>query len=354
MELIKKNHQVVCISIEPESEIGESIQEMGASYYQVVGSRTGINIFKEIIMMSSYKKAFRLIKPDMCFLYMSKPVAYGGWAAIQCKVPYINILINGLENAFYRKSIKDAIIRKVMCFFYKNVAKNSQNVFFQNHDDYNFFLEKGLTVESKSIILNGSGVDMSYFTREPLPERPAILMIARLLWSKGIREYLNAITIVKEKHPKVRILLVGGLDNNDEALTKEELEYFVSNYDIEYYGYQEDVRPMLKQCSIFVLPSYHEGIPRSVLEAMATGRPIVTTDAPGCRETVVEGENGFLVPVGDSFLLAEKILELIENPQKLLKMGERSYQFCLDKFEVNKVNKKIIDKMFALYDPLLT
>lgn len=345
-ELIQKNHQVVCVSIEPESEIGSRIQNLGASYYQVAGSRTGLNIFKEIKMVSAYKKAYEKIKPDMCFLYMSKPIAYGGWAAIRCKVPSINILINGLENAFYRNTTKDVIVRQAMRYFYKKVAKKSKNVFFQNYDDYEFFLKNKLTIKSKTTILKGSGVDMEYFRREPLPEHPAILMVARLLRSKGIQEYLNAIKIVKAKHPEVKAMLVGGMDNNDEALTREELEQFLSCVDIEYYGHQEDVRPMLKQCSLFVLPSYHEGTPRSVLEAMATGRPIITTDAPGCRETVIDGYNGFLVPVGNSIILAEKISIILEESSLAEKMAVNSYNYCLECYDVNKVNQEIIRKLF--------
>lgn len=346
-ELIQANHQVVCISIEPESEIGLRIQNLGASYYQVEGSRTGLNIFKELKMVSSYKKAYQVIKPDMCFLYMSKPIAYGGWAAIQCKVPSINILINGLENAFYGNTIKDVIVRQAMCYFYKKVAKKSTNVFFQNFDDYEFFLKKKLTTKSKSTVLKGSGVDMDYFRREPLPEHPAILMIARLLRSKGIQEYFNAIKIVKAKHPEVTAMLVGGVDNNDEALTREDLEHFISCVDIEYYGHQEDVRPMLKKCSLFVLPSYHEGTPRSVLEAMATGRPIITTDAPGCRETVIDGYNGFLVPIGDSIKLAEKISIILEESALAEKMAVNSFNYCLEYYDVNKVNQEIIQKLFC-------
>lgn len=346
-ELVSLGHRVVCVSIEPASELSAQLAALGAEYRQVCGDRTGIGLLSGLKMIRGYRRLFRELRPDHCFLYMSKPIAFGGIAAIRCKLPHIHILVNGLENAYYRHGLKDALVRFVMSAFYKHVSKHADNVFFQNPDDRNYFLEHRLLPRDNSSLVNGSGVDMQHFAKAELPKDPIILMVARLLWSKGIREFLKAVRTVKLQHPELKVLLVGGLDDNDEALSQDELQSFIEEFDIEYCGYAEDVRPYLRRCSIFVLPSYHEGLPRSVLEAMAVGRPIISTDVPGCRETVIEGENGFLVPAKDAAALAEKMLLLVENPELRQKMAESSFQICLERFEVGKVNQSMLKKIFV-------
>jgi glycosyltransferase involved in cell wall biosynthesis len=348
-ELIKSlvllGHDVTCISIEPKKYMMNQVADLGAEYFQVGGTRVGIGLFSGIKMITAYIRAFRKLKPDMCFLYMSKPVAFGGFAAVKCKVRHINILVNGLENAYYRHGLKDWLVRCVMSFFYNYVGKYSDNIFMQNSDDYNYFMQHRITKKEKTIVINGSGVNMNYFEKKPLPNNPVFLMISRLLWSKGIREYLDAMKIIKQDYPEVRFLLVGGLDHNDESLSKEELDKYVSVYGVEYCGCVSDVRPFLEQCSIFVLPSYHEGTPRSVLEAMAIGRAIITTRAPGCRETVIDGENGFLVDVGNVEMLADRMRKLIRNDELREKMAESSYNLCLGKYEIGIINNMIINNM---------
>ncbi len=343
---VNKGYEVVCISIEPVEEMRTAIEVLGATYYQVEGSRVGIGLMSGIRMIKNYVKAFKEIKPDYCFLYMSKPVAFGCPAAVIAKVKHINVLINGLENAYYRNTFKDFIVRQVMSLGYWISSKYADNVFVQNNDDAQLLISKKIVSERKIKVLNGSGVDMTYFGRTPLPDKPVFLMVARLLWSKGIKEYLSAIMIVKHKYPDAEFMLVGGLDNNDESLSREELDLCISKHKIEYCGHASDVRPFIDRSSIFVLPSYHEGTPRSVLEAMAKGRAIITTLAPGCRETVIDGENGYLVPVGNTEILADRMCALIEDYSLCKKMGDRSYEICCNKFDVNLVNSEINALMF--------
>ncbi len=343
---ISQGHEVIGISLESAEEMKDITEQLGITYYQVAGSRTGIGLFSGLKMISMYRKAFEELKPDYCFLYMSKPIAFGCPAAKKAKVPHINVLINGLENAFYRKGLKDMIVRFVMKRGYAIASRASDNVFVQNTDDRDLLVNCRAVSADKVKVLNGSGVDMVHFTREPLPEEPVFLMVARLLWSKGIREYMTAIAKVKEKHPNARFMLVGGLDHNDESLSKEELDRCIADYDIEYCGFAKDVRPFIKKSSVFVLPSYHEGTPRSVLEAMAMGRAIITTAAPGCRDTVEEGVNGYLVPVGDSDLLAKRMCALIEDKALRESMGDQSYRICTEKYDVNLVNAEIDKYMF--------
>ncbi|QDY44836.1 glycosyltransferase family 4 protein [Planococcus glaciei] len=194
-------------------------------------------------------------------------------------------------------------------------------------------------------MINGSGVNLNNFEKQPLPKQPIFLFVGRIIKDKGVTEYLEAAEMVKSKYPNSRIQLVGYFDTNPTAIKKEVISDYVDRGIIEYLGATDDVRPYLKECSIYVLPSYHEGTPKSVLEAMATGRPIITTNAPGCKETVVEGVNGFLVPVKNSSKLAEKMIWMIENQDNIEKMGNKSLEICRDKFDVRKVNKTILSTM---------
>lgn len=344
-DLVGRGYRVVCVSIEDDAEVGESVRNLGAEYRQIAGDRTGIGLLSGFRMIAAYRQFFAELKPDYLFLYMSKPIAFGGTAAIQARVPHINVLVNGLENAYYRTGLKDWLVRHVMSFFYKRVAAHADNVFFQNHDDQQYFRSHGMLVRNNSRVVGGSGVDMEYFARQPLPAEPVILMTARLLWSKGVREFFAAVKQVKIRHPEVKVLLVGGLDNNDEAITQEQLDAFVRENDVEYCGFAKDVRPYLQRCSIYVLPSYHEGLPRSVIEAMAVGRPIVTTAVPGCRETVEDGVNGYLVPSHDSTLLAERLETLVADADLRRQMAVASYRRCRQLFDVTKVNQDMLDSM---------
>ena len=341
--LVAKGFRVVCVSIEPDAEVGESVRMLGAEYRQVAGSRVGIGLLSGLKMILAYRRLFRELRPDYLFLYMSKPIAFGGAAAILEGLPHVNVLVNGLENAYYRKGAKDALVRLVMSFFYKRIARKAENVFFQNHDDCSYFITHGMLTSENYHVVGGSGVDMEYFARQELPAEPVVLLSARLLWSKGIREFFEAVQKVKASHPEMRVLLIGGLDSNDEAITEEELNRFIQQNNVEYCGFAKDVCPYLKRCSIFVLPSYHEGMPRSILEAMAVGRPILTTDVPGCREAVQDGENGFLVPARDGGELAEKLEILVSDGALRQRMGEASWRICRQRFEVSKVNSDMLE-----------
>ena len=338
-------YETVCVSIEDACQMQKPIEELGARYVQVAGDRTGISIGAGLKMIRAYEELLKREKPDHLFLFMSKPTAFGGAAAINAKVPHYSILVNGLENAFYRTTAKDALVRQVMHILYKHACSKADNVFFQNHDDRNHFLKHKLARKNQTHIIGGSGVDMKYFKRQPLPEAPVFLMTARLLWSKGIREFLAATKILKQYCQQAKILLVGGLDDNDEAITKSELDAAIAQSDIEYCGYTDDVRDYLKRCSVFVLPSYHEGMPRSVLEAMACGRAIITTDVPGCREAVIDAYNGLIVPSHNVEQLAAAMVMLAQDSHLRDNFAQASYERAAKLFDVEKVNDDICAAM---------
>ena len=223
----------------------------------------------------------------------------------------------------------------------------AQTVFFQNPDDQKLFVQMGLLSSNyQSIVVNGSGVDLEHFYLTELPKgSPHFLLVARLLVDKGLREYVHAARKVRKKYPDTRFTIVGQVDENPNSIRQSELEEWIEERVVDYAGYLIDVRPAIESCSVFVLPSYREGTPRSVLEAMAMGRAIITTDAPGCRETVVNGDNGFLVPVRDVEALAEAMLKFVENPELVALMGQRSRKIAEEKYDVHKVNAVMLREM---------
>ena len=218
-------------------------------------------------------------------------------------------------------------------------------VFFQNQDDKQTLVDLGLLPIEKTVLINGSGVNLDYFTTKPLPEGTSFLYIGRLLNDKGVGEYLEASIRIKQIYGKmVRCLLVGPFDSNPSALSPENLATYLKQ-GVEYFGEQTDVRPFIANCNVYVLPSYHEGTPKTVLEAMAMGRPIITTNAPGCRETVIEGINGFLVPIKNIDAIVAKMKRFIDNPGLAEIMGAESRRLAEEKFDVRKVNRLIMKTM---------
>jgi glycosyltransferase involved in cell wall biosynthesis len=219
-------------------------------------------------------------------------------------------------------------------------------VIFQNPDNLNEFVQRGIVPVAKCALINGSGVDISRYTHTPLPNNPPIfLTIGRLLGEKGFREYAQAAQIVKTRYPDVTFQLLGPEDPSPDGISLNEVQQWHQNGWLKYLGATNDVRPSLQNCHIYVLPSYHEGMPRTVLEAMATGRPILTTDVPGCRETVSQGENGYLVPKANAQALAERMIWFIENRDQWERMGKRSRELAEEKYDVHKVNAQLMEIM---------
>lgn len=344
-EMVAKGHEVICTSVEPASVMEDEIQSFGAKYYSISGTRTGINFIQNLRELWAYQVAFYKLKPDICFLYMSKPIAYGGIAAILNRIKHINVFVTGLEIVFYSEGIKNKMVRFILKTFYRGIHKKCENIFFMNRDDFNKMKQFHLIEEDKAVFVNGSGVNTEIFKKEEMAAEDRVCMTARLVYSKGIREYAQAAKIIRSRFKEVEFLLVGAMDENPEAIKEEELKEILKEGNIKYCGFAKDVRPYLKACTIFVLPSYHEGNGRSIVEAEALGRPIITTDAPGCRDTVIPGYNGFLIPVRNSEALAEKIELLLLNKELKFSMAENSYKLCRERFDVKKINKIILEKM---------
>lgn len=340
-EILKKNHYVVAVA--PEIEAKEKVNSLGAVYYAVPFARAGTSFFMDIKLVIDLVRIIREVKPDITFGYTIKPVVYGTIASKISGVRYRYSMITGLGSMFIGKRI--SIVKIISKILYKVSLMLNHKIFFQNPDDLNDFIKQKLVNKEKTVVVNGSGVNLSYYRLTPLPNELSFLMIARIIRDKGVIEFLEACREIKEIYPNVRCFLLGGYDRNPTVLDKDLLDQYCKNGYIEYFGKVSDVRPYITKCSVFVLPSYREGTPRSVLEAMSMGRPIITTDVPGCRETVKDGINGFLVPVKDTKSLFMKMEWFISNKDKISSMGKASYEYCLEKFDVRKVNEQIIKNL---------
>lgn len=328
-------------------DIRIELEALGVTAHQIGLTRTGTNPLADLSTVAELWRLMRKVKASYVLGYTIKPVIYGSIAAWLAGVPNRFALVTGLGYAFTGDaSGKRGLLRKLVQGLYRFGLSKTRKVFFQNPDDEALFRELGLLrAKTRSCVVNGSGVDVADYNVAPLPKAPSFLLIARLLGDKGVREYAQAAGKVKAKYPGTNFRLVGWIDSNPDAIGEQELDAWVSSGTIEYLGKLDDVRPAIANCSVYVLPSYREGTPRTVLEAMAMGRTIITTDAPGCRETVTEGDNGFLVPVQAVDALSEAMEKFIADPGLAARMGQRSREISVEKYDVRKVNEVMLKEM---------
>lgn len=330
------------------SPLRKQLEARGLYVHDIALRRTGMNPLADFATLLHLWWLMRRVRPDHVLTYTIKPVIYGSLAARLARVPHRFALITGLGYAFQGQvgGGSRGLLRSLVQRLYAVALRGTHKVFFQNPDDQALFYSLGiLPLITPSCVVNGSGVDIAQYGVTPYPSAPRFLLIARLLGDKGVREYVEAARQVRALHPAVVFSLVGWIDENPDAIAQQELDSWVADCDVDYLGRLGDVRPAIASCSVYVLPSYREGTPRTVLEAMAMGRAIITTDAPGCRETVVDGDNGFLVPVKAVDELAAVMLRFIEEPQLAARMGERSRQIAEEKYDVHRVNAVMLREM---------
>lgn len=344
-EFIKNGHDVIAVGNESPQMWESVFSEFNIKYVQIPMKRNGLNPVTDSITLMKYVTLFRNENPDKIFAYQAKPVVYGGIANLVTNIGDFYPLIAGLGSVFYSSKLSTNLIKLILIYQMKLACSKAKKVFFQNIDDKNVFLDYGIIEDSKAVIINGSGVNLETFIQKPLPNETVFLFIGRLIRDKGIIEYLEACRGIKEKYPNTRCMLIGPYDTNPSAINENDLKYYIQKDIIEYYGEQKDVKPYIQQATTLVLPSYHEGTPKSILEAMAMGRSIITTFAPGCKETVKDGLNGFLVPVKDVSELMAKMLYLIENPNLNTNMALESVKIVKEKYDVSLVNKEIMKTM---------
>jgi len=339
--------EVIACAPNASAEVRQALGRMGVEYRHVPLSRAGLDPRQDIASVRQLRRLFGELKPDLFLGYTIKPVIYGSLAAAHAGVPGIYSMITGLGSTFSGSGVKGGLIRRLVVFLYRRALRHNAKVFFQNPDDVALFSRLGILKSGDHAVqIPGSGVDVHEFQPAPFPQEVSFLLTARLLRQKGVAEYAEAARLIRQRHPHVRFRLAGWLDENPNSISADELQVWVDEGTIEYLGRLDDVRPALADSSVFVLPSYYrEGIPRTLLEALAMGRPLITTDSPGCRLTVNDGENGYLVPARDAHALAEVIERFIEKPEMVAKMGAAARRLAEEYFDVRIVNRIILKTM---------
>jgi len=345
--MVERGHEVVAVSPENDPRYAQALAELGVRYRTVPLQRASFNPVADLRFMWALRRLMAEERPDVFLGYTIKPVIYGNLAARLAGVPSRNALITGLGYAFGDSTPKQRVVGRVIHVLYRLALAGTHTVFFQNPDDRAEFLGRGFVDEERAALVSGSGVDLERFPpSDPPPPPPVFLLIARLIREKGIHQFVEAARILKKAYPDARFQLLGPLDSNPTAIARSEVNEWEKEGLVEYLGETDDVRPYLEAASVFVLPSYYrEGTPRTALEALATGRPVVTTDAPGCRETVDHGVNGFLVEPRHVTSLAAAMERFLEDPSLVESMGRASLELARNRYDVDKVNAQMLERL---------
>jgi glycosyltransferase involved in cell wall biosynthesis len=349
-DLVALGVRVLALAPDHDDRTRAAVRAFGGEPIDISLDRTGIHPLRDAADTARLAAQLRRLGPDAVLSYFIKPVIYGSLAARMAGVPNRFAMVEGLGWVFTPggtpANLKRRALRRAVSLLYRAGFAACRKVFMLNQDDIDEFVGAGLLPAAKVVRLTGVGVDLGQLAPAPPVERlPTFLLMARLLREKGIPEYAAAARIVKASHPEARFVLLGRTDSNPGGLSDSEVRGWVDEGLLEWPGHVEDVRPWIAETSVYVLPSWREGVPRSTQEAMAMARAVITTDAPGCRETVEEGVNGFLVPVRDPPALAQAMLRFIEQPELIAAMGSASRTLAEQRFDARAINRRILAEM---------
>lgn len=353
LELLKRmveaGHEVIAFAPERDADVERTLTDIGVRFIRIPMQRASLNPLADLHTLVVLWRQFRRTKPDTILPYTVKPIIYGCLAARIAGIPNRFALVTGLGKVFtdIRPSIRMALARRASIRLFRLALSGAKKVFVYNEADAEEFRRLRIVGDpSRLMLVPGSGVDLERYTRSEPPLRPlTFLLIARLLRDKGIVEYVEAARQLRAQGCDARVQLLGPFDTNPSGISRADVEGWVAEGAIDYLGETRDVRPFLTECTVFVLPSYREGIPRTVLEAMSTGRPVITTDAPGCRDTVIHGETGYIVRARDSDDLAAAMRKFVADPERAVQMGEAAYRLARARFDVHQVNRLLLDHM---------
>lgn len=335
-----QGHTVIAIA--PKDEYSELLIQAGCEYVPVLMENSGTNPFKDFSLTYQLYKAYKKSKPDIILHYTIKPNIYGALAANMLKLPAINN-VSGLGTVFLKQGVTSSVARQM----YRLSFRYPKMVFFQNNEDRQLFLDLKLVKSKITALLPGSGVDTDKFKPVHTPKKDhfTFLVISRLLIDKGIYEYIEAIKLLKARGTEAEFQLLGAPDpTHKRGIPLHALDDWQKNGLISYLGTTDNVLPLLQEADCVVLPSYREGTPKTLLEAASTGKPIVTTDVPGCRHVVKHGENGFLCKVKDAKDLAEKMEKmLLLQESERTTFGENSRAMAIEIFDERIVIEKYLN-----------
>lgn len=332
---------------------GEAIRRAGIRLIPFNLSRRGMNLLSELAMLARLIVLYRKEKPDLVHHVAMKPVLYGSLAARLSGVPRVVNALAGLGYVFTSDQLMARLLRPVIGSAFRGLLNSRRSrLILQNQNDRAMFIRKRFINEERIRLIRGSGVDTAVFSPTPEPSGiPVVMLASRMLWDKGIKEFVEAARQLEARGVDARFVLVGDTDpHNPSAIPKEQLTAWHTEGVIEWWGQREDMPTVFSESHIICLPSFYgEGVPKVLIEAAASGRPIVTTNMPGCREIVKNGENGLLVPVRSTAELADAIQSLIENPELRQKMGARGREIVVSEFAVGKV----VSETMTVYEELL-
>ena len=344
-EFLLRSYKVYVLAPDIRDDLKPELINMGIEFIEIKLERKGFNVLNLISSVFELVRLFKEIQPNIIFSYTHKAILSGSLAAKISGFPNTFSMVTGTGHVFDSQTKKEKAIKFIGSLALRIALRFNKLVFFQNPDDQALFLKNNIVLSQKTKLVNGSGVNLDKFSVSPLPSEPVFLCMARLIKSKGLEEFARAAKRVKKLYPEARFILYGYPDDHPDSINENEIiSNWLNDFGVEYFGYAENPIDAIKECSVFVLLSYKEGTPRVVLEAMAMGRPIITTDAPGCRETVKNGVNGFLVPRFDDLEAANAMTKLL-SAELRKEMGKESRKFCESKFNVLDVNNTLLSDM---------
>ena len=341
------------VALAPRDNYSVKLQKEGFEWIELPFDNSSTNPLKELVQIKKFHNIYKNINPNILLHYTIKPNIYGTLAAKLLKIPVINN-VSGLGTIFLNNNLSSKIAKQLYKFSFKYVNK----VFFQNDDDLEFFIKNRLITSQYTDRIPGSGIDIDSFkisdNRLNGDNDITFLLVARLIREKGIEEYIDAIKMIKEvnlnTNKKVKFQIIGDLyPSNPSAIQEDELKSWIDDGLIEYLGYQDDVKSFIEKASCIVLPSYREGLSKSLLEAASMERPIITTDVSGCRDVVDDGINGYLCNVKDSNSLKNQLIKMIElSPQDRENMGKRGRKKVINEFSDERVINKYLSSIHTI------
>ena len=345
--LREKGFEVIAIA--PYDEYSLKIKQAGFVYHEVNINGGGINPLEEIKSIYNFSKAFQLHKVDLVFSFTHKANLYSIFAGVFSNIPCLPN-ISGLGRAFIKKNWLSLVVRSL----YKITLSRAPKVFFQNLDDRNVFQQLALLKNDQAVLVPGSGIDLNKFaSKHYFPrsiESTQFILIGRMLWDKGVGEFVEAAKIVKQTYPNTKFILIGPSDyDNASAIALATLKDWEAKGIIEYLGQLSNVTPQIEVSDVVVLPSYREGLPRSLLEACAIGRPLIATNVPGCKDLVIDGITGFLCKPKDAEDLAKSMICFLNlNVEEKQEMGLNARKLAEEKFDHNIVINKYLETIQEL------
>jgi len=336
--LRSEGNEVIFVS--PSGRFVSGIREQGFRWLEWRVGRQSVNPISELRAVIELARIYSLEEPSLVHLHTIKPVIYGSLAARFARIPIVVNSITGRGYVFLGKDIRAKLLRTFVKRIYRVVLNSHSSItIFENETDRNYFLVENFVTVEKSFVIEGVGVDTEYYSYSPeIDGIPLVVLAGRMLWDKGVGTFIDAIRLLQSK-VQARFILVGEPDpGNPASIDVSTINQWVNEGIVEWWGWQADIRSVFATCHIVVLPSFGEGIPTILLEAAASGRPIVATNVPGCRDVVVDGSTGLLVPLQDAQALSSALKNMIMDPALRHDMGVAGREYIIKKFSSSKIN----------------